>query len=160
MKLALIALGFLFAAAAAWLAVEVRQRFIPPADLQASAGMHAEGDAILGLLVFCAVGVLPLGLALFWLRAVPVFWRGLSWLAVAVAVTAPFSYYAFHAPGRSAWLMVFGLRVLLAPFIGGGWGVCGLFAPQKRERWLLLAAAAAEGALFAAWLGGTLLRSR
>ncbi len=146
-----IVLGGLVATfAAAWVAVDVRQRFQNPADVQAASGMYAAGDAMWGVAVFGVLALLPLGLALFWLRPVPRFWKVLTTSAAAYAPTGPLALLV-SGPLRAllgGWSFLGFLRIGTMPLSALALATCGLFAPAVRQRWLLLVAAFLDGALF------------
>lgn len=148
-RIGVVVVGYFLAAAVAFLAVLLRQHFMDPADALASSGMHAWGDVMMFVEVFCIVGLVPTTLALFWLRAVPRFWRGLAFVAVVVALTGPawLALAAVSAP-QSLWAIAAPLRVMAMPVGGGFWFVSGVFAPAKRERWLLWGAALIEATGF------------
>lgn len=143
--------GFGLALAAAWVAVEVRQRLTSGPDAQASAGMYAFGDFLLGCAVFCVVGIVPLAAALYWLRPVAVFWRSFSYASVVVALTGPLLLgVIWLSPPGSGLAMLGPLRVLAMPVCGALWFTSGTFAPEKMTRRLLWGAAALEFAGFGA----------
>ena len=70
----IVFVGLVVAFAAAWVAVEVRQRLTQGPAAQASSGMDAAGDLMLGVAVFGLLALVPVGLGLFWLRSVAWFW--------------------------------------------------------------------------------------
>jgi len=149
-KASVVIVGYVAAAAIAVLAVLLRQYFEDPVDAQASSGMYAWGDLMMAVEVFCIVGLVPTTLALFWLRAVPGFWRALVLVAVVVSLTGP-AWLALASAGapQSIWALTAPLRVMAMPFGGGFWFVSGVFAPAQRERWMLWGAALIEGTGFA-----------
>lgn len=149
-KVGILFAGFVLAAGAAGLAVAIRQHFEDPAAAQASSGMYAFGDMILGLGVFSLAALAPLGLALYWLRASAGFWPVLAWGAVLFAVTGPVGLL-LSGPMRLAignWALLGDARIGLMPLCAPAWLVCGLFAPAPKPRWMLVGVAVAEGGLF------------
>lgn len=149
-KAGVVIVGYLLAASVAVLAVVLRQYFTDPADAQASSGMHAWGDLMLFVEVFCIVGLVPTTIGLFWLRAVRPFWRVLTFVGVGVAFTGPaWLAVAAVASPPSFWITAAPLRVMAMPVLGGFWFAGGVFAPEKRERWMLWGAALIEATGFA-----------
>ena len=136
--------GLIVAAAAAWLAIVVNQWLTSGPDAQASSGMYAFGDLVLGIGVFALLATVPLGLALFWLRPVGWFWTAVTWIGGVYALTGPL---ALLDPGPDTFLS--GLRMMMMPLGAGGLLLFSLVAPRVNQRWLLLAAALLEGAIFA-----------
>src|SRR4051812_47540036 len=76
-KAGVVVLGLVLAFVAAWVAVDLRQRATQGPDAQASAGMYAFGDLVLGVGVFGVLALIPAALALVWLRPVARFWSAL-----------------------------------------------------------------------------------
>jgi len=146
--MALLGLGL--ALVVAWLAVVVRQRFEGP-DAQASSGMYAFGDLLLGVAVFGMCALVPIALGLYWLRAVGKFW------AVLVRGTALYTLTGLAALAailwanqtRSSWLLLAQARFGLMPLGALALLACAGFAPQSRHRWLLGGAAVADAGMFA-----------
>lgn len=148
-KVGVVIAGYLLSAAVALLAVLLKQYLADPADAQASGGMHAWGDLMLFVEVFCIVGLVPTTIALFWLRAVERFWRALTVTAVAVALTGPvWLVLASVGAPQSFWAVAAPLRVMAMPVCGGFWFVGGVFAPGTRTRWILWGAALIEATGF------------
>lgn len=144
-KCGVVFAGVAIALVAAWSAIAIRQRFASGPAEQASSGMQAFGDLLLGGGVFCLVGVVPLVLALNWLRPVARFWRALAVVALAVAATGPLLLaLTFVLPPAAAWTIAVPLRVIVMPALGALWFTSGTFAPEQRERWLLWGAALIE----------------
>jgi len=150
-KVAIVLAGLVVALGAAALAVFFRQQLTQGPEADASSGMYAFGDLLLGIAVFGAVALVPLALGLFWLRAVPRFWTVLAWGALAYAATGPLALVV------SGWLRPeTGLASLLAdarvgsmPLSAFAWFVCAAFAPATRPRWWLAGAGLADGIIFA-----------
>lgn len=145
-KTGLVILGFLLAFAAAWIVVAVRIHFTQGPEAQASSGMYAAGDSILGIGVFGLLSLIPLAFALYWLRPVERFWTILGW----IAATAAFS--GFVALGarmlatdwKNPWLILADARIALMPLTSLAFATCAIFAPQPRFRWKLLIAAVSD----------------
>ena len=134
----------------AWGAILVRQRFNSGPDALASSGMLAFGDLLFGVAVFALVAVFPLGLSLYWLRAVPRFWSTLGVTAMIRAVSGLVALGACVAAGDAAsgWILLAQFRIGVMPLNALALATCSLFAPQMRQRWLLLTAAFSDGAIF------------
>lgn len=143
-------LGILLALAAAWLAVDLRQRLTAGPDAQASAGMYAAGDAMLGVAVFCVLALAPLALALFWLRPVNRFWIALTWGAGLYALTGfvALAMERLASFPRNSWMFVCDVRIGTMPLSSLALVTCGLFAPQLRQRGILLASGLVDGLTF------------
>ena len=73
-KLGVVFSGWAAAFAVAWIAVAIRKAATQGPAAQASSGMYAAGDAMLGVMVFGVLALIPLALALYWLRPVAQFW--------------------------------------------------------------------------------------
>jgi hypothetical protein len=72
-RLGVVLAGYVAAVLAACAAVDVRQLHTQGEHVQASAGMYAFGDALLFLAVFGFAALFPTGLALHFLRSLPLF---------------------------------------------------------------------------------------
>lgn len=133
------------------MAVYLRQLATQGPVAQASSGMYAAGDAMLGVAVFGMLFLVPLALALYWLRPVPRFWLGLQGAAILFALTGWLTVALFLAdPGaQSLWMILALVRFALMPLTALALLLCTVFAPQKRQRWLLLGAAITDGGIFA-----------
>jgi len=149
-KIGAVALGLVVAFAVAWIAVEVRQRTTQGPDAQASAGMYAFGDLLLGVAVFGVIALLPLALGLYWLRPVARFWSALVGGALLFAMTGILALAAGLIAGgsTSSWLLLAHVRFGLMPLSALALLACALFAPQPRQRWLLLVSAMSDGIIF------------
>ncbi len=149
-KVGIIFLGFVVAFAVAWVAVELRQLATQGPDAQAASGMYAGGDMILGIGVFGMCALLPVGLALYWLRSVARFWSTLVSAAMIFAVSGFLAVLANMAasPSTGGWIFLAQARVGLMPLTSPALLLCALFAPRPRDRWLLLAAAVTDAAIF------------
>ena len=156
LKIAVVAAGYLTAFLFASAAVAIRVANTSGPDAQASSGMYAAGDAMLFVGVFGVVGVIPTGVALFFLRPCRRFWTVLATLALGVAVTS-LSAPVFFAIGRhvtapsplAAWAGLSVLVILIAPLLALGFLVGTVLAPYRVPRLTLLAATAAEAAVTA-----------
>jgi len=149
-KVGVVCLGLAVAFLLACLAVFLRQLAIPGPDLQASSGMHAFGDLLFGIAVFGLLALIPIGLTLYWLRPVARFWSVLGGAAVLSALSGVLALAANMASrdSTSGWIFLTDARVGLMPLNALNLAACALFAPRIRVRWLLLAAAASDGAIF------------
>ena len=144
--------GLAAALGIAWIVVAVRQHFTQEPEAQASAGMYAAGDAMLGIAVFGLLSLLPLPLGLYWLRSVDRFWPALTFCSTLYMLSG------FAALVVSGWLWLrdaAGTRAFAAdarigtmPFSALALLMCAIFAPQIRQRWLLLAAGLSDGVIF------------
>jgi hypothetical protein len=125
-------------------------------DRQTYGVMYDFGDSLLFLGVFAAIGALPTGAALFFLRPIRMSWTALSALALAVAATALAAFIAHvlaRAAGSSsmlyAWSSLAGLRILVAPLFALAFFLSGLFAPNRASRITLLGVTVIEAGVFA-----------
>jgi hypothetical protein len=150
-KVSIVFLGLIVAAAIAWAAVVLHQRLTDDPDAQASSGMYALGDLVLGVAVFGVLALVPIALALYWLRPVARFWSALLGGAMLFAVTGFVALAAsvWTNPSTNHWLFLAHARIGLMPLGALALTMCAIFAPQTRHRWLLLAAAVTDGTLFA-----------
>jgi hypothetical protein len=151
-KFGIVFCGWLVAFAIAYAAVVVRQHATQGPDAQASAGMYAAGDAMLGTAVFGMIALLPIGLSLYWLRPIAWFWSVLAWGALGFALTGlgalAESHWAVY-PANVWPLFVAQARIALMPLTAAALLVCALFAPRVRHRWMLLGAVATDVTIFA-----------
>jgi hypothetical protein len=152
-KVALVAGGYVVAAVLAVGVVAIRQANTNTADAQASSGMYAFGDAMTFVAVFGICALAPTGTALVFLRSYGQFWKVLSTLGLALAVTSLAAAIVF-AVGRSAppsplatWAAFSVLRILVAPLFALTFIVCGVVAPQPFPRFAFLAATLLEVAV-------------
>ena len=143
--------GFGAAFVVAGVAVYIRQILTDGPEAQASSGMYAGGDMLLGMAVFGVLGLLPLGLALYWLRPVTRFWDVLVSAAVAYALTGPMALLLSGSLRASVgnWAILGDIRFVTMPVSALALGTCSLFAPSARLRWFLLGAAVLDAVLFA-----------
>jgi hypothetical protein len=115
----------------------------------ASGGMQAFGDMLLFLGLFGFLALFPTTLALYFLRPFEKFWNVFSAASLALAATGPVAALmmgrAQKSPELGLLMGLFGLlKVLGAPVLGAGFLICAAFAPIRRPRWVLLAAAGIE----------------
>lgn len=150
-KVAAVFVGLVLAFAAAWIAVDVRQRAPQGPEAQASAGMYAFGDLVLGVTVFGGVALVPLALGLYWLRAVDKFWSALTWGAMLFALTGLVALAAnmWNQSSSSSWMLLSHARIGIMPLSALALLTCAILAPRARHRWLLFAAAGTDGTVFA-----------
>jgi hypothetical protein len=149
-KVGVVCLGLAAAFILSCLAVFLRQFAISGPDLQASSGMHAFGDLLFGIAVFGLLALIPISLTLYWLRPVARFWSILAGAAVLSALTGIFALAANMAAQDSTggWIFLAEARVGLMPLNALNLAACALFAPRVAHRWLLIAAAVSDGAIF------------
>jgi hypothetical protein len=150
-KIGIVFLGLVVAFAAPWAAVAIRQHFTQGPDSQASSGMYAFGDFALGVAVFGLLALVPIGLALYWLRPVVWFWSALAGAAMLFAFTglAALTATILALESRNSWMILAHARLGITPLTALALLTCAGFAPSVRHRWLLAAAATIEGVLFA-----------
>jgi hypothetical protein len=150
-KIGAIAGGFALAVGLAWVAVDIRQRLTQGPEAQASAGMYAFGDLVLGIFVFGLLALLPFALGLYWLRSNTSFWRAIARMAVLFALTGPLALLVSGWLRQSAgnWAILGDARIGLMPLTALAIFTGGLFAPQPKPRWILIVVALVEGAIFA-----------
>jgi hypothetical protein len=150
-KVALVVTGYVVAVLVAAGVVAVYVALTDSPDRQASSGMYAFGDAALWVAVVGTVGLLPTGLALFFLRPVRPFWTLLAAVGLGVAATGA-AALILYIVGRaatppsalSAAAALTPLRMLPAPLFAVAFLVGGLISPYQAPRWTLWAAAGVE----------------
>ena len=132
--------------------VYIRQLQTSGPDAQASAGMYAWGDLMLFVESFGVLALVPTGVGLYFLRPYEMVWTVLSVLALVVAITGPVGaclsalVLNLRLPGVT-WQMAGGLgflRTMGAPLLALGFFTCAAFAPSRRPRLAMLAAAGLE----------------
>ena len=150
-KAGIVAGGFAAALVVAWVAVDIRQRLTQGPEAQASAGMYAFGDLMMGVAVFGLLSLLPLALGLYWLRSHAPFWSAFARGAVLFALTGPLALVVSGWLSQSAgnWVFLAHARIGLMPLTTLALLTCGLVAPQPKPRWILIGAALLEGGIFA-----------
>jgi hypothetical protein len=156
-RVALVLAGYVAALLAAQAALQFRMLHTRGQDVQASAGMVAFGDGLLYVGVLSLVGLIPTGLALYWLRPVARFWTVLAGIALLLAGSGVAAAVALEVAARVAgdatrsgrvvdprWVkasaFAFGW-IMSAPLVGSASALTALFAPDRRPRRALLAAA-------------------
>ena len=154
-KIGLVAAGYVGAFLVASAVVGVYVAATSGPDRQTYGVMYDFGDSLLFLGVFAAVGVLPTGAALFFLRPNRVFWLVLSAVALAIAATALAAFIAHvtaRAAGASSMLYasssLAGLRILVAPLFALAFFLSGLFAPNRAARITLFGVTVIEAGVF------------
>jgi len=160
-------LGYVAAVVLGVIAVSARIALTVGPESQASSGMYAFGDAILFLLVFGSISLLPTGLGLMYLRAWHPFWPVLAIGCAAMASTALAALVLLIATrtlDTSTTLGMLGsasvLRVFPAPFLALSYLLAAAFSPHRASRWALVGSSIAEIALcvaagltwFASWV--------
>jgi hypothetical protein len=160
--LALYAVAALSAAGVVWIYVAVNAG----PDRDQYAGMAAFGDMLLFLGTFALASVPATGTALWFLRPVRAFWIALAALGLCSAMSGIVALLDYASPHLGAGGMLpealsalMSLRLLLAPCIGLGWLVAGLFAPSTGPRRILLGAAAVDAVGFGYMLGRMVYRT-
>lgn len=152
-KFGFVSLGFAAAIAAACLAVTIREYYTDGPEAQASSGMYAAGDAMLGVAVFGILAIAPTALALYWLRPVPAFWTVLTWSAVLYALTGIGALglrFASTSGSLGGWMALLSiLRIAIMPVGALTLLTCAVFAPKPRHRWTLTATFLIEAGIFA-----------
>lgn len=143
--------AFLLASAA----VAIRLAATSGPEAQASSGMYAFGDAVLFVVVFGVLALLPTAAALFFLRPHRRFWTVLAPAALALAATGLAAVLLFAA-GRHAtasalatWAAFSVLRILVAPLLVLATLLCAVLSPYRAPRRALLVASATEAAVSA-----------
>ena len=151
LKISVVLAGYVATFVLASMVVAVRVALTSGPDVQASSGMYAFGDAALWVAVVGTVGLLPTGLALFFLRPVRTFWTLLAGVGLVVAATGA-AALILYIVGRaatppsvlSAAAALTPLRMLPAPLFAVAFLVGGLISPYQAPRWTLWAAAGVE----------------
>lgn len=147
--------GYIVALLIASAAVAVRMVFTDGPDAQASSGMYAFGDAVVFVGIFGVCALLPTGAALLFLRSCDSFWKLVSVLGVAVALTgiAATIVYAVGRHATTGPLAVWGafsvLRILVAPLFVLTFTVCAFFSPHRPTRIAFVTAVLLEMAVTA-----------
>jgi hypothetical protein len=156
-KAALIVVGYAICFLIAFAAVALRVATTSGSARQAASGMYGFGDTILFVGVFGVFALVPTGAALFFLRPNRTFWKVLSALGLALAVTGVAAAIIF-AVGRgesttrlAIWAGYSVLMILLSPFLALAFIVCAAFSPQRTPRIALAIAAMMEIAVFLSW---------
>ena len=149
-KVGIVCLGLAAAFFLACLAAFLRELAMQGPDVQAASGLYAFGDLLFGLAVFGLLALVPIGLALYWLRPVTRFWSVLAGAAVLSALSGVLALAAnmWLHDDTSGWIFLAEARVGLMPLNALMLVTCALFAPKFRHRWLLLSAAFSDGAIF------------
>lgn len=163
-KAAAVVAGYVAAGIAASIAVYLQNLGSTDPD-RASGAMYAFGDLLLWLAVFVVVGLVPTGMALFFLRGNRVLWRVLSTIAAVLAagsIAALVLVWNVHTadPPWGPWASFAVLPLLVAPLLAGIFGVAGLIAPAGKPRVALAVAAAIEAMTGAAFFLNLMARTR
>lgn len=149
-KVGIIFLGLVVAAVIAWVAVDISQRMSHVPAAERAGAMYAFGDMLFGVAVFGVAALVPIGLALYWLRPVGKFWVILSRLAIVWALTGFIAIAINHwsMPPMGWWTLLGNVRFGLMPLTALALVAAALFAPLAHFRWTLAAAAACDGLAF------------
>ena len=147
-KIGIVLVGFAVALVIAGVAMGIRAQ-LNAAD--PSQGMQAFGDLVLGMVVFTVLALLPLGLGLYWLRSVTRFWTLLASAVAGYGLTGPLALLVSGPlrPSLGNWALFGDIRIGTMPLSALALATCGLFAPSRRLRMILLGAAFLDGAIFA-----------
>lgn len=143
-RVALVALGYVAALAAAVLALIGYVSLTSGPDRDASSGMYAFADVLFFVLAFAAGSIVPTGLMLYFLRAFVTPWRVFASVGLGISATGLLA--AANVAGWSSEYGVFSMlavpRVFLAPLLAGLFVLVGMFSPGRvNRRWLYTAAA-------------------
>jgi hypothetical protein len=114
---------------------------------QDSGGMQAFGDSLLFIGWFGFLALFPTALALYHLRSFEKFWTAFSIAALLVAMLGVVAAVMMGRPLHSSWEVLGFFRlltVLVAPLFGLCFSICGVIAPTRQSRRLLITAAAIE----------------
>jgi hypothetical protein len=139
-KVAVVAGGYVLAFLLAEVAVAVHVASTSGPDRQAAGGMYGFGDTLLFVAAFSAASVPATGALLYFLRPRRGFWRFLSIAAPLIAATDLPAILLYSAAGV--------LRIFAAPPLALLFGLCAVFAPDRKSRIILLASTAVEVAAF------------
>jgi hypothetical protein len=157
-KAAFIAGGYFVCFLIASAAVAIRIASTSEAASRAAGGMYGFGDVVLFFAAFGVPALVPTGAALFYLRPYSSFWKVLSALGVAVAVTG-IAAAILYSIGRhelatplATWAAYSVGRILVSPLLVLAFLVCAVLSPHRPSRLAFLAAAAME-ALVSAYAG-------
>jgi hypothetical protein len=126
---------------------------------QAYSGMNAFGDSLLFLAVFGVAAIPATGLAFFFARPYPAFWRVFSVVACGVALTGVVALTAVVIDVRSMAASLAFPRILVAPVFALTFGSGALLSPHRAWRIALFIATAVEGATFACWVISCIVRN-
>ncbi|HVS50711.1 MAG TPA: hypothetical protein VHD62_00040 [Opitutaceae bacterium] len=153
-KIGIVCFGCAAALVLGCVSVSVRHWLLPLPPEEANGGMAAFGDLLQAIAVAGVVAVVPLALALYWLRAVERFWTSLQRGAALFAATGVLALLAFVVGRKSpgGWLLVSMARIGVMPLCALALATCAAFAPQPRQRWWLFAAAVSDAAMFLGYL--------
>jgi hypothetical protein len=157
-KVAFIAGGYFVCFLIAAAAVAIRIASTSESASGAAGGMYGFGDMVLFFAAFGVPALVPTGAALFYLRPHRTFWKVLSSLGVALAVTGV-AAAVLYSIGRhelatplATWAAYSVGRILVSPLLMLAFLVCAVFSPHRPSRLAFLAAAVME-ALVSAYAG-------
>lgn len=149
-KVGIVLLGLGVAAVIAGVAVAVRDHFFQVPAVEKAGGMYAFGNLLAGIAVFGVAALVPIALALYWLRPVERFWSAVTAAASAWAVTSlvALAVNRWFSQTPSVGMFLAQARVGIMPLTALALLTCAVFAPLARHRWLLASAATADGLIF------------
>jgi hypothetical protein len=154
-RVALVAAGYAAAVGVAFLVTNIYIRMTSDVDRQLYSGMSAFGDSLVFLGAFAVAAVPATGIALYFLRPLSRVW-GILGIGALVFASSAVIACLLQLAGRTgalgstiaAWSAVAPLRILVAPLFALLFFLCGLVAPSRRPRLMLLLAGAMEAASF------------
>jgi len=148
MVLAGYAAALLVSVAVFYIYVLARKVLTPDAG-----GMQAFGDFLLFLALLGFSALIPSGLAMYFSRTSQKFWTVFSIASLLLATTGLIVALIMGKLPQSSWVAWVGLIGLLevmgSPLFAVGFGISAVFAPDRRSRWFLIAAASIEVAVIA-----------
>jgi hypothetical protein len=167
MKVGIVLAGYLLALIASVASGVIYDRRFTAADNQASGGMIAGAELILGTGVFLLIALAPTLLALWWVRNSRPVWSWFTGFALAFAIlglAAVLGTLAIHEPPRALLIILVGVvgvaQMLGSPIWVGGFALFAWLAPARDLRRRMLIATAIEVAVGACAFGHFVMRWR
>ena len=148
-RVGLVLAGFAAAIVAASLALQVYVASTPAVDR--TGGMSAFGDSLYFLGALGIAAIPAAGLALYYLRPYPAFWRTLSALSLVVMLVtlAAAAASIWNRSSSSLLVSLSPLWLLATPLFAGAFLLSAVFAPTRSARIALICACAVQAAAFA-----------
>jgi hypothetical protein len=153
-KIGAVIAGYIIALIGAFMALYIRMLTTQGTDAQASAGMYAFGDAIVFLVVFGIMALIPTVLAFYFLRSIENFWNGFAVICLAFSITglvvviANALIDANGGYGSNSFGLLLSLIGILGIFGAPLFVVCfvllAIITPSVRSRLFLLISAGCE----------------